>query len=264
MTAQERQLYLGELQVSTSMTNFGVNSSKLSLNSSVRCYTAGYDGETKEHLCELVQNVMRAGVTGLACNVTLDGSLQRVVISANADVNVTFDHTALGDALGFSNSAVGPAASHTGDRQPRYSWAPSRGLAIRPVALNIWWDEESTTKVTRGKDGTVYSVQGSRLYAGIYGYRTLKEQEVKTGSNTFYESFQKFWADVVHAGRPVRVLFDRNTYDSNTYAEGLMLPPDAAGDDEAASIGPFSGFGTRQIRQYDGFWDVEFSMIKNV
>jgi len=257
----ERQAYLGRFRVSTSETNFGINSSQLSINTGLY-YIAGYDGESTEQLAEKWKNTIVDNMD-VDMNVAFNGSTGKLDITSNADLNIYFDHSDLATRMGFTDANLGLAATFQSNTQCRCVWLPSKPVSEIPGDVNIWWGRRSSSKQTRSFDGTVYTVQGNELYDGVYGYRSLLKNEVVESSATVNEPLQKFWTDVAHEGKPIRVLFDRGDYSSNTYVTGYMMPPDSE-EGEAADVGPFSSFAQRHVAGWDNLWDVQFKLVKEV
>ena len=154
---------------------------------------------------------------------------------------------------------------HVGTKQPRYIWRPTRGAADLPGNINTWWGQRSTSKLSRSVDGSVVSVQGNLLYEGTYSYRNLPRADVicDASDTDDHRPLERFWADVVHAGREIRVYPDRGAADTSTAFRVGFWAADA-GSEEALDVGPFAGQVGRSVASFDGLWDVDFAMVKNV
>jgi len=265
------QEYRGRFLITSSMDAFNViNANGNDINCCIntgRAFVAGFSGEGEHYsLCGKLQGAIRAQCNHSTANVTYAPSTGRVTIAFDHNANIFFGDNALGDALGFSqNVATASTASHTATRQPRYIWRPTRGAADMPVHVNTWWGPRSTSKLSRSIDGTIVSVQGNLLYEGTYSYRNLPRADViaDVDDTDTHRPLEKFWSDVVHPGMEIRVYPDRTASDTNTaYKVGYWATQaDAA---SAIDVGPFAGQIGRGVASYDGLWDVDFAMVKNV
>lgn len=265
------QGYYGQFKLSASMVDLNVHNhtssgaANCSLNSGSSVLIRGYDGESGEHLCEWLQNTIRdqSNHTNAVCNFC--PASRRVGLYMAEACNIYFADRQLGNVLGFSNQWLNASQSYTGDKQPRYCWFPTRGLAHHPVDLNTWWGQRSTSKLTRSKDGTVRTIQGNRLLDGMYAYRNLPRADVTIDamdSSDEFRSFEAFFRDVVHAGQKIRVYPDRSATNSSGYEEGFMALEQST--EEAMSVGAFEDYATRSQPPWSSLWDVEFSMLRNV
>jgi hypothetical protein len=181
--------------------------------------------------------------------------------------NVHFGDNALGEVIGFyRHHNGGDDMTIVGYRQPRYVWRPTRGLADCPVHVNTWWGSRSTTRLARSVDGTVSTASGNLLYDGRYGYRNLPRADTVADPDDtdVYRPLEKFWEDVVHAGKEIRVYPDRASTTASTAFEVGYWASEADASDEATDVGPFAAQVGRAIHPYDGLWDVDFALIKNV
>lgn len=256
------QAYTGEFTIPAS-ASFGVGSNVFTLTANTACHIRGYDSEGTG-VCELIQAAIRGDGTGQGnANVELNVTTDKVQLILNAASNVTIDSSWLANTIGFTDSDRASGAEHYADKRPRYYWRPNKGLSDHPGDVNIWWAPRSTSKTTRSVDGTVYTTQGNLVYDGVYGYRHLTANVVRSTHETHKESLEEFWKDVVHPGRKVRAYFDRNCYNSNGYAEGYIVPADSE-DGEPTTAGSFADMRGPTIRPWHSLWDVQFRMVKHV
>jgi len=254
------QEYIGQIVIDGDSDNFTVDATPTSISTGTY-FMNGYTGEGVQ-LCETLQVALAAVVGGTT--VTRSTSTGLITIDFGASHSITWTDTGLRDILGYTGNLTG-ASSYVATNTPKGVWRPSRELVEYPGDLTEWWGRESSTQIVISRDGTTYTNEGNLTYGGTYGYEVLDESEVITDSSTVWESFEQFWSDVAHEGRPIRVLMDRTSYASTSdYVTGIMIPPDSDARDEAITLGPFSDFRNRLIESYNGFYNVRIGMAKYV
>jgi len=267
-----RQEYRGRVQITSEQRDFNIrNANGQNINCIINTgsvFLAGYPGEAEAaSITGKLQAAIRAQAAGhTTANVTYSMATGRVTIGLNHNCNIWWTDNALGDALGFAqNTAAAATNAHTGTKQPRYIWRPTRGAADMPVHLNTWWGPRSTSKLTRSVDGSIVSARGNLLYEGAYSYRNLPRADVICDATDTdnHRPLERFWGDIVHAAKEIRVYPDINVTDSSTaFKTGFWTS--GSDSDEAIDVGPFAGQIGRRIASFDGLWDVDFSMMKNV
>lgn len=262
----QRQQYVGRFTLPSTATQFNIkNANGVNINCVINTGTLFITGATEAvGLDARIQAAIRAQATGHStANVTYSGSTGRVTIGLNHNSNIYFGHAPLANILGFDQEVnAADTNAHVGTRQPRYIWRPTRGVAEAPLDINTWWGPRSTSKLTRSVDGSVVTVQGNLVYDGRYSYRNLPQADItsKAGDTDWHRPLERFWEDVVHAGKEIRVYPERT---GTAYETGFWASETDMGD-EAADIGAFRDQVGRRIDSFDGLWDLEFAMLKNV
>jgi len=266
------QEYIGQIAITNSTKDLSVDNGTayaVALTAD-NYYIEGYSGETQliEHLQAQIRAADSAFDTGGANECTIERSRSTGLITiafaaGGGNVDITWTDTALGTLLGFTSATTG-AHSYTADVTPKGVWRPSMPLATLPGDETEWWGKQSTTKITVSLDGSTYGVEGDLLYNGIYGYESLDDNEVMDTATRTWTTFESLWESVVHEARPMRVLPDRSSYISGSYETGLIVPADTDADAEAITVGHLREYQGRTADDYNGLWDVQFKMVKNV
>lgn len=274
MTSAQYQLYAGKFTLASDETQFNVLSSPASKNCTINTgdyYLFGYDTETTEQLVEHIQNTIRDQAGHANAIVTVDPVARRVDMGFTNTVNVYFDDLSVANILGFESQLdagwINSAQHYRGDKQPRYLWGPTRGLAETPLHINTVWDQRSTTKITRAPSGKVSSVQGNLLYDGFFRYVRLPSADVIStpGESDNWRPLEQFWADVVHKGKTIRMYYSRdasNSPASENYKTGTWCSDISY--EGAMDVGGFAEQVGRNLTQWDSLWDVEFALLKDV
>lgn len=267
----QKQSYFGQFTVSTDTRNLRIvnansaGSAFVSINAGADVFITGYEGEQTNHFCDLVQASIRqqSNHTNAVCNYSPQTG--RVSLYLSEDANVEWVSRELGNTLGFTERWHNGAQSYEGDKTPRYTWRPTRGLADHPLDVNAWWGQRSTSKITRSQDGTVRSIRGSILNDGAYSYRNLPRKEVVVSPQdptSDFDSFESFWRDAIHKGAVVRVFPERENMNSSGFFDGTIVLRVRTGS--AMDVGGLESYAGRSQPPWDALWDVDFDMVKNV
>ena len=220
-------------------------------------FVFGYTAEVADQLIEHLQTTIRTVGAYAAADVTIAPATGIVTINFKAECAVVWTDTDLRDLLGFTANLSGQSA-YSATNACRYLWRPTLGLSSYPGDLTRLFGQRSTSMVGVSSDGTTYSREGTILYDGVYGYSLLPVASIITDSSTVWESLEQFWADVLHRGKPVRVLPDLTDVSSAGYHTALMTGPDGkVGGFHDAMVG-------RWRENYNGLWSVEFMLRKHL
>lgn len=268
------QEYIGQIAITSSTKDFVVNN-----GTAYACaltvgnyYAQGYSGESTAQLIEHLQAAIRAANAAFAasganeCTVSRSATTGLITIAFAAgggNVTVTWTDTALGTLLGYTGTLSG-AYSYAATYTPKGVWRPTRALVELPGDETEWWGERSTSRVTIGKNGSTYGMEGTILYDGIYRYESLTKAETIDTASTVWTTFESFWEAVVHAVRPIRVLPDRTSYTSTTYKPAMMIPSEADASEGPVSIGHLREYIGTTVADYNGLWDVAVKLAKQV
>ena len=253
------QRYIGQFVLPATAVEFTVGGSGVSLTSGTTYYMSGYTSETAKQLVEHMQFQIRAlGAPYASATVTQSTTTGKITIGAlGGSTAINWTDTDLRDLLGFTANLSG-ASTYTGTNQARYCWFPTVGLSGYDGDLTQWFAPRSTSIPYRSPGGVTGGVEGSVLYDGRFSYELLPIADVITTSTTVYQSLEKFYEDVVHRTLPIRAFPDRTLNASTSYKTSVW----GALDDE--SLGSFADFRERNIRIYNGLWDVEFILWKHI
>lgn len=251
------QAYLGKFAISNDSKDFSIGGSPVALTTG-NYFMAGYSGESTTQLCEHIQVKIRAlGAPYGSTSVTMSEDGYITIGDLGGVTTITWTDTDLRDLLGFTGNLSGQSG-YTATNQARYCWFPTRAIADYPGDLTSFWTPRSTSITYRSGDGTTCSIVGTLINEGKFSYKHLPASNVITTSTTVWESFQRFWTDVIHEGQPFRVLPDRSSYTPTSYLTALW----AVQEDEP--VGPFSDFVERHVRKYNGLWDLDLQLWEHV
>lgn len=225
-------------------------------------YLAGYTSETTDQLIEHINTQVQAeggDFADLTFSFSYTTGKVSVVAGAGDDIDITWTDTALRDLLGFTANLTGvDDTAQVATNEAQYIWRPDRPPSSHPVDLTQFWELESNTIVHRSRDGTTYTVAGNALYRAQIEYVCLGNARVITPSTgTVNQDLQSFFADVAHAGQPMRVFMDDTAITSADYETAIW--GDGQGD-----LGAFTNYAQRHIGNYQSLWDVSIPLIKYV
>lgn len=246
------QRYMGAFVQGALATGFTVGGNPISVTAGTY-YLSGITGETQ--LLEHLQANIRAwGAPYGSATVTLSSTGYVTIGDLGGVTAIVWVDTDLRDLLGFTGDLSGQP-NYTAPNQARYVWCPSRPLAEYPGDIDSWWLPRSTSFPYRSPDGSTYTVKGSTINDGVFRYKHLPKENVITSSTTVWESYQRFWTDVFHAGQPARVFIDRT---AEAYKTGII------GTNSDEPIGSFGDMISRDVRTYNGLWEVELRLWEYV
>jgi len=239
----------------------GGNTPTVTLTSG-RYYLAGYTGESADQLVEHIttQIVAEGGAfANVVCSYSASTGKVSFVAGAGANIDIAFTDTALRDLLGFAANITGlDDTAQTATNEARYVWRPDRALSGHPVGHGRVFRPESTTVVFRSKDGSINSVVGNTLYAGLLEYSMIAGARVYIpDGGSVNQELERFFEDVIANGEPIRFYPDRTVNTSTDYVTLVV----GGGD---GPIGAFDDFAQRHIASYSGLWDIGIPVIKNV
>lgn len=260
------QRYLGKFPITGSEQDFSINdgggADAVQLTAG-DYFLHGFTGEGTDQLLEHMQAQIRAvGAPYGSATVTISaaGIVTIDFATGGTNIAITWTDSALQTLLGFTGTQSG-AESYTATNQARYIWHPSLSYADFPGADDYTGIvlPTSTTKISISKDGSTVATEGHELNQGGYAYEMLPKEDVVTDASTVWESFQKFWSDVIHKGRRVRMFHDRTSLGSSDYKQGRILPPgaDILGGG-AITVGDISQYIEESDPGYKGLWNVKF------
>jgi hypothetical protein len=186
---------------------------------------------------------------------TLNGQVE--IDFDGVDADVTWTNTELRDILGFTANLTG-TSTYSATNKPRYCWNPTIQISDHPVDRDRVWEINSGTTIHRSKDGTAYAVVGKKTdEAKDLRWDLLPQADVSADSDTDYPCLEMFYEDVAHAGQPIRFIPDRTSYAATTdYVVGFW-----AGEDNEP-LGPFTEYAERWRTNWDGRWNVRFSLVE--
>jgi len=259
------QLFIGKLEITADEQNFSINdgggAQALALTTG-NYYLFGYSGESSNQLCEHMQALIQAlGGNYAGMTVAYDTDTNAITIDCDGTTtSITWTDTSLRDLLGFSSNLSG-ATSYTATYAPRYLWRPSRALSDYPTSLASPGPlaSNSTTRVFRSNDGTLRSVEGHELWDGQFLYELLDKSEIKEAEADHKEALETFWSDVIAKGRQIRFFRDRTSLTASTDFVACKWAPLKDG-----TMGKFSDFAKRFDPGYDGDWNIQFELWKDV
>jgi len=175
----------------------------------------------------LTNNATLAGTYSLSIDDDADTSTGKVTISATGITSFAISWApGLQDLLGFTGTQSG-AASYTSTNQCRYLWLPSCSrtniLAPVPSSTSQYLGIRETDGVsTLSPSGYYTNLQYNTRYRDTFEYMPLLGQKVFIANEqTVNESFEKFYADVVGIGAPMRF---HSTRDDDSLYWNVFFP----------------------------------------
>ena len=262
------EAYLGKFAIAATNKDFTVDpgaTTALALTTG-DYYPYGHTGEATDQLLEHLQAVIRTVAAIDETTVTYDTTSGKVTMAFAAggspvSTDVTWDDAALGQLLGYNSSTLTSDDTYIADQPMRYVWRPTYPLSEFPVSTTAaqMLAERSTTRLVRAASGAVFNQVGDLLYDAAFRYSTLPEANTITleSSDQVWGSFRQFMIDVPHAGKPCRLLPDRDTYGAATdYVQGFVAALEGG-------VGSIADRIDRVKEQWQGGWDVEFEFWKD-
>lgn len=250
------QAYLGRLTIGNDSKDFTLTAGGALALTTGRYYMSGYTGESTVQLVEHIEDVIIAlggGYAAARVSLSADGF---VTIDLGTPDELTWTDTDLRDLLGYDATLTG-GQSYTAPNQARYTWYPDKDPSSYPGDLTRVWMPNSTSIAYRSADGTTYTAKGALLYDAVVEYSHLDDDKVRRTNSNNYSSLERFFEDVIHQGEPFRIFPDRTTQSSTAdYVTAMWA------DQENAPIGSFQNLIGRNIRAYNGLWQVEMLINK--
>ncbi len=207
-----------------------------------------------------LQTLIRAiGASQDTSTVTFDRSTRRVTITLETAATLSIAN--LKALLGYTDDSYGSGKTFTTERSPKYTWAPLRGMSWFPLENNgaNFWVPKSFSPSGRSLDGTTFSIPKPILYSAEIEYFCLPKAEIITPvTGTIYEDFQNFFTSVVLSDNKF------NFFPDSTKSTSSDVSNAAIGKDGEETIGSFTQYSTRHIRNYNGLWNLKIPMFKVV
>lgn len=252
------QRYLGRFVIDANSKNFSLGAADITLTEGYY-YLHGYSGETNPQLCEHMQDAIRTEGTYGSATVTLSLSTGLITIATGGSAAaITWTDTNLQTYLGFSGTQSS-ATSHVAGSISPFAWYPSLSPSMYPLDLSTVWAPDSTTRIIRSPDGTLFANVGDLLYAAEINYDLLSESEVVKASRVG-GTLEHMFENVFHNGWLVRIYPDRdNNTSSSDFVTGMF------GNPNEEMLGTFAeNKATRRIAKFNGLWDCSLPFMKNV
>lgn len=267
--ASATQTWLGRFAIGSAtdtidLDDNGGNAPTVTLTSGdywISCYTGEGANGLVEHITTKIQ-AEGGDFAGVTCSYSASTGKVSFVAGAGKDIDITFTDSALRTILGYAADITAlDDTTQTAGNEARYTWRPDRGFASHPVERSNFWAPKSTTVVGRSKDGTTFAVRGNLLYEAEVSYVMLDDARVIIPSTgTVYQELQQFYADVIHNGEPIRIIFDDTAYAAATdYAVALVS---SGAEDEP--VPAWGDFANRHISNFNGLWDVTLPLVRYV